>query len=84
MRIRPIIYTRENIRNKYLNDSRLKKYDFWIARYRDSGPSNFDWHFWQLSEEGVLNGYTDGRIDIDLFKGDYTAFKKYLNVNDSI
>lgn len=28
MNVRPIIYTRENIRNQYLNDERLKMYDF--------------------------------------------------------
>lgn len=78
MHVRPIIYTRESIRNEYLNDSRLKKYDFWIAKYNDSGPNNFDWHFWQISETGVLNGYNDGRVDVDLFKGDYSAFMKYL------
>lgn len=84
MQVRPIIYTRESIRNKYLNDNRFKKYDFWIARYNDSGPNNFDWHFWQISENGVLNGYNDGRIDVDLFKGDYVAFKKFVNAKDSI
>lgn len=71
MHVRPIIYTRENIRNKYQNDGRLKKYDFWVARYNDLGPNNFDWHFWQITEKGILNGYNNGRIDINLFKGDY-------------
>lgn len=84
MQVRPIIYTREGIRNKYLNDVRFKKYDFWIARYNDSGPNNFDWHFWQMSENSVLNGYNDGRIDVDLFKGDYVAFRRFVNAEDSI
>ena len=84
MQVRPIIYTRENIRNKYLNDSQFKKYDFWIARYGNAGPNNFDWHFWQITDKGVLNGYHDGRIDVDLFKGDYVAFKKFISAKDSI
>lgn len=79
MHVRPIIYTRENIREEYLNDYRLKKYDYWISRYRDAGPDNFNWHFWQLTESGVLNGYNDGRIDVNMFKGDYAAFMSYLN-----
>ncbi|MCF2598224.1 hypothetical protein I6E10_05610 [Phocaeicola barnesiae] len=79
LRVRPIIYTRESIRNKYLNDSRFKKYDFWIARYSENGPENFDWHIWQRTERGVISGYDRGQIDINLFKGDYMAFNKFLN-----
>lgn len=80
MHVRPIIYTRESIRNKYFHDSRFKKYDFWISRYNDGGPNNFDWYFWQLTEDGILNGYNDGRIDVNLFKGNYAAFMKYIDV----
>lgn len=79
MHVRPIIYTRENIRNQYLNDDRLKKYDFWIARYSDKGPDNFDWHLWQRTDKGFLEGYDAGWIDINLFKGDYNSFMKYIN-----
>lgn len=79
MHVRPIIYTRENIRNEYLNDDRLKKYDFRIARYSEKGPDNFDWHLWQRTDKGVLEGYDAGRIDINLFKGDYFSFMKYIN-----
>lgn len=79
MQVRPVIYTREAIRNQYLNDDRLKKYDFWIARYSDNGPDNFDWHLWQKTDKGVLEGYDGGKIDINLFKGDYISFKKYIN-----
>jgi len=76
--IRPIIYTRESIRNKYLNDNRFKKYDFWIARYSPNGPDNFDWHIWQRTEKGAINGYS-GKVDINLFKGDYVAFTRYIS-----
>ena len=79
MHVRPIIYTRENIRNEYLNDDRLKKYDFWIAKYSEKGPANFDWHLWQKTDKGVLEGYNAGRIDINLFKGDYASFIRFIN-----
>lgn len=79
MNVRPIIYTRENIRNQYLNDERLKMYDFWIAKYSEKGPDNFDWHLWQRTDKGVLEGYDAGRIDINLFKGNYISFMKYVN-----
>lgn len=79
MHVRPIIYTRENIRNEYLNDDCLKKYNFWIAKYSEKGPANFDWHLWQKTDKGVLEGYDGGRIDINLFKGDYASFIRFIN-----
>lgn len=79
MGVRPIIYTREDLRKKYLSDARFRKYDFWIARYSKKRPNNPDWRFWQMTENGVLNGYSGGRIDINLFSGNYEAFENYLN-----
>lgn len=78
MGVRPVIYTRESIRNKYLNDSRFKKYQFWIARYSDKGPDNFDWQIWQKTEKGQMGGHK-GNVDINLFRGNYDSFKKYLD-----
>lgn len=77
MGVRPVIYTRETIRNKYLNDSKFRKYQFWIARYSDNGPDNFDWQIWQKTENGRIKGY-NGDIDINLFRGNYDSFMKYL------
>ena len=76
--VRPIIYTRESIRNKYLNDVRFEKYDFWIARYSENQPNNFDWLLWQKSDKGYMNG-TKGQIDINLFKSNYSSFQKFLS-----
>ena len=74
MDVRPIIYTRENIRDTYLaKDPRFKKYQCWIARYHPAGPRNGRWTIWQLSEKGAANGY-DGDIDINLYNGDYATF----------
>lgn len=82
MGVRPIIYTRENIRNKCFNNSKFKHYQFWIARYSDKGPENFDWQIWQKTEHGMISGYR-GNIDINLFRGNYDSFKKYLEFSDS-
>lgn len=76
--VRPIIYTREGIRNKYLNDVRFEKYDFWIARYSENQPNNFDWLLWQRTDKGYMNG-TKGQIDINLFKSNYSSFQKFLS-----
>jgi len=78
---RPVIYTRERIRENYLSDSRFKDYHFWIARYSDKGPEKCDWLFWQKTEKGLINGH-DGYVDINLFQGNYATFKKQLGLND--
>lgn len=78
MKVRPIIYTRENIRDNYLRkDPRFKKYQCWIARYHPDGPVSSEWKIWQLSENGVVSGH-DSSIDINLYKDDYASFLAYL------
>lgn len=78
MGVRPIIYTREGIRDKYLSqDPRFSKYECWIARYNSKGPESDDWRMWQFSENGDVSGH-DGKMDINLFNDDYDAFCRYL------
>lgn len=78
MGVRPIIYTRESIRDKYLaKDPRFNKYQYWIARYHPDGLGKDKWDLWQMTEKGHVNGY-NGPIDIDLYKGDYKSFSQYL------
>ena len=76
--VRPVIYTNEAIRKKYLNDSRFSKYQFWISRYRKKRPDNPDWKIWQKTDVARVNGYKK-IIDIDLFNGDYVSFQRYIN-----
>lgn len=75
--VKPVIYTRENIRNQYLNTSDFSQYKFWIARYSNNGPDNFDWQIWQRTETAEMKGH-NGNVDVNLFRGDYNAFKQYL------
>ena len=77
MGVKPIIYTNEHIRTKYMQDERLNGYDIWISKYSDT-PNNFDWQFWQISETGQIRG-NKGNIDLNIFKGNYTAFSKFIN-----
>lgn len=78
MGVRPVIYTRENIRDLYLKkDPRFDKYECWIARYNADGPKNDDWRMWQFSESGQVAGH-DGSMDINVFNADYPAFRRYL------
>ena len=77
MGVKPIIYTNENIRSKYLQNERFKGYDIWISKYGDS-PKNFDWQIWQLTENGHIRG-NQGNIDVNLYKGDYVSFMNFVN-----
>ena len=76
MGVRPIIYTNQVFRNKYLNGPQFNKYKFWIARYMGK-PESSDWQIWQQSHKGQIRG-CDGCVDIDVFCGDYDAFTLYL------
>lgn len=78
MHVRPIIYTRKPIKDKYLNDRRFDAYSFWIARYSDKEPDT-EWCIWQMTEKGTASGYTGGRIDINQFNGDYKAFMSFVD-----
>lgn len=79
MGVRPVIYTRENIRDNYLaKDPRFDKYKCWIARYHPDGPVKEEWDIWQLTQTGRVNGYK-GAIDINLYNGDYAAFREFLD-----
>lgn len=76
--VRPIIYTRDIIKDKYLTDSRFSTYDFWIALYSDNQPSCLGWLIWQKTDKGVMNGHK-GHIDVNIFKGNYASFKQYIS-----
>lgn len=79
LHVRPIIYTREEIRDNYfMDDPRFSKYTCWISHYHPNGPSNKEWKIWQLTEKGYVKGI-NGNVDINLFKDDYKSFLKYLN-----
>lgn len=77
MGVKPIIYTNESIRKKYISDKRLKEYEVWIAKYGNK-HSNFDGIIRQVYEHGKIKG-NRGDIDINIYKSDYNAFIKYID-----
>lgn len=80
MGVRPIIYTRENIRDNYLKDPKFNTYQFWISRYLSlGGPDNSDWLIWQKTESAKIRGCRDDiNVDIDIYQGNYDSFERYL------
>lgn len=74
----PIIYTSAKFYQHFLADD-FSMYPVWVAHYTDSESPDVagEWHFWQHSESGRVNGIS-GKVDFNVFKGDSTDFSKML------
>lgn len=65
--VKPIIYTRSDIYEKYLKGE-FDDYKKWISSLYTPLSWNYkdDWYIWQYLNRGQLEGYTDGEMYIDL------------------
>lgn len=77
-KVKPIIYTNIYFYNAYLKNF-VDEYPFWIAHYLQPAKPRVerDWHFWQHSEKGRVNGIAS-LVDFNVFKGDSTDFKELM------
>lgn len=76
--VKPIIYTNVDFYRKYLEEE-FDEYPLWVAHYINKGKPRIyrDWHFWQYSETGRVNGIVN-RVDFNVFNGDSTEFRRLL------
>ncbi len=78
-KVRPILYTNRDFYKQYFADVEdFENYRFWIAHYHVSDfnmPGDQDWHFWQHSDRGNVNGIND-RVDFNVFNGDSAALRR--------
>ncbi len=76
--VKPVIYTNADFYKAYLSEE-FDDYPLWVAHYlRPVEPRiSRDWHFWQHSERGRVNGIS-GKVDFNVFNGDSTDFAKLL------
>jgi lysozyme len=76
--VKPIIYTNADFYKAYLNGE-FEDYPLWVAHYlRPNEPRiSRDWHFWQHSERGKVNGIA-ANVDFNVFNGDSTDLAKLL------
>lgn len=78
-KIRPILYTnRDFYKNYFADNSAFDGYFFWIAHYHVTDfdmPGDSDWHFWQHSDRGNVNGINEP-VDFNVFNGDSAALRK--------
>ena len=79
-KVKPIIYTRSDIYNKYLRDF-SGEYKFWMSSLYTPLSWNYhgDWYIWQYLNRGILEGYSGGEKYIDL-----NVLNKEKDLNDLI
>ena len=77
-KVKPIIYTNADFYKNFLA-GRFDDYPLWVAHYlvKDKPRITRNWHFWQHSETGHVNGI-ESFVDFNVFSGDSTDFKKLL------
>ena len=65
--VKPMIYTRSDIYEKYLEDF-AGEYKLWMSSLYTPLSWNYhgDWYLWQYLNRGVLEGYSGGEQYIDL------------------
>lgn len=75
--VRPVIYTNDLFRKKYLDRKEFRKYDYWMARYNKKGPDSGKWLLWQFTQTGRPRGIS-AETDINVFDGTWAEFKAWL------
>ena len=78
--VKPMIYTRSDLYEKYLADS-FAEYKIWMSSLYTPLKWNYkgDWYIWQYLNRGVLEGYSGGEKYIDL-----NVLNKEKSLNDLI
>ena len=78
--VKPMIYTRSDIYDKYLEDS-FAEYKMWISSLYTPLKWNYkgDWYIWQYLNRGELEGYSGGEKYIDL-----NVLNKDKSLNDLV
>lgn len=75
--VKPIIYTGAHYYQHNLKDH-FPEYKIWIAKYSlFSEKMNEDWHFWQFTDKGTVNGI-ETKVDLNIFKGSRYDLKQFV------
>lgn len=74
--VKPIIYTNADFYKNYLA-GKFDEYPLWVAHYlvKDKPRISREWHFWQHSETGKVNGI-NANVDFNVFNGDSVSFEE--------
>lgn len=74
--VKPILYTYHHFYLNYLVDD-LDSYPLWLANYNNINEPTMDWHFWQFTEKGIIDGINT-KVDLNVFNGDIDELEKWM------
>ena len=72
-----MIYANLDYLNNKLNDSRLDKYDKWLAEWKSKPTYNKNFGIWQYSSKGSIPGI-NGNVDLNISYKDYPSIIKIV------
>ncbi len=67
---KPMVYFNKSVGYLRYDLSKIKAYDFWFAQYSDKPSFYYNFHMWQYTSSGKVNGIS-GYVDMNI------CFKKY-------
>lgn len=76
------IYANLDWLNNRINDSRLDRFDKWVAQWNDSCSYKKDYGIWQYSSKGKIDGIS-GNVDLNYALKDYATIIKKANLNQN-
>lgn len=80
-KVRPLLYTSEYM-VRYFERTCAGNYGLWVAKWDSAkAPKIAPWSFYAIHQFSAYNG-PGGKIDLDVFNGDETAWKKYAMRNE--
>lgn len=74
------LYSNPNWLKNYLDDSRLTRFDHWLAQWASTPTYTGVFGMWQNSSSGSVNGIS-GRVDTDVAYKDYPAVIRGAKLN---
>jgi len=74
------LYSNLNWLKNYLDDSRLKRFDHWLAQWASAPTYTEAFGMWQNSSIGKVNGI-NGNVDTDIAYKDYPAIIRKAKLN---
>ena len=76
-KVKPILYTYQKFKVKYLNDEIFDQYPFWLAHYYvEKVQHKGKWMFWQHSDLGEIDGIKE-KVDLNIFNGSLYQLIKF-------
>ena len=75
-----LLYSNLNWLKNYLDDSKLKRFDHWLAQWASAPTYTGAFGMWQSSSTGKVSGI-NGNVDTDIAYKDYPTIIKNAKLN---